>query len=424
MKKPIKYALVIIGSLVGVALISLVALVIYAKFFHNKQVDIARYYVDELNISENDYTEVFEEIYQTTLDNYSLYQSKGLNMDSLHNSIVKRIESGNMNNVEFGKLLKEFFSSLNVGHAFVYLRDYTADYSPEFIENRIFISKPNAYLVDNGFKDKDEIISINGLPVSEWISDNEKYTSASTRAARRLNTALKAFRSWSDTIAIYGIARNSDTITVELPLKKYDLLPKDTQMEESLVECRLLNDSTGYINIKSMMNPVTDDFEKAYQTVASLPNLVIDIRRNEGGNSRNGKDIAEFLITKPQPHCVSPETIMQPRENAYNGKLFLLIDTYTFSAAESFALDLKESGNVTLVGSSSAGDTGNNPQTFSTEIGNIYFRFPTRKPSKSPKGFPMEGEGIAPHYEVVQSVADFMNDRDTALDYTLGLIEK
>lgn len=38
-----------------------------------------------------------------------------------------------------------------------------------------------------------------------------------------------------------------------------------------------------------------------------------------------------------------------PQPNVYSGKLFLLTSNHTFSAAESFTIDLKESGYVTLV---------------------------------------------------------------------------
>ena len=84
---------------------------------------------------------------------------------------------------------------------------------------------------------------------------------------------------------------------------------------------------------------------------------------------------------------------------------------------------MKESGNVTLVGEATGGDTGNGPRTFRTKHG-TYLRIPTRQPDLSPKGFPMEGMGIPPHHQVSQTISDFMNDADTALKYTCRLITK
>lgn len=420
MKKPVKYALIALSGIFLFLLIGLGGLIVYARYFNSTQEETKSYYADELPIGKDDFRNEFEEIYRLTVDNYSLYRQKGLNMDSIRESFIERIDKPDMNAVRFGNILKEFFSSLKAGHAFVYLRDYTARYSPAFIEGRIFVDEPNEYLKANGFKDKDEIISVNGTAVSEWLDNHEKFTSASTDRARRLMTALNIFRDWNDTIPSYQVVRDADTLEIRLPLKKYELLPAMTENSGS-VEWRIINDSIGYVNIRSMADPVTDEFADAYQNVHELPHLIIDIRNNGGGNS--GREIAEYLISSPQPHCVTPSKLMEPRENAYKGCLYLLTDTYTFSAAESFALDIKESGRAALIGLPTAGDTGNSPKTFTTEKG-ICFRIPTREPSESPKGFPMEGTGISPDHEVSQSVADFMNGHDTVLDFTVGLIQR
>lgn len=422
MKKLVKITLVVLGSIMGLLLLGLGSLIVYAKFFSNQQENAIKYYADELSIGKDDFKSEFEEIYNITLDNYSLYQSKGLNMDSIRNSCIRRIENDDMDKIEFGRILKEFFGALNVGHSYVYLRDYTAGYTPKFIDDRIFVDHPNAYMQTHGFKNKDEIIAVNGTVVSEWLDRHEKFTHASTDDARRLYTALAVFRSWSDTTATYHVVRDADTLQIKLPLKKYDQLPQMAE-ENQRVKWTRMNDTVGYINILSMMDPVTDEFIKAYRNVCELPHLIVDVRSNEGGNSGNGMDIAEYLIKKPQPHCVSPSTVMEPRSDSYKGALYLLTGPFTYSAAESFTLDIKESGAATLIGSATAGDTGNGPKTFHTSKG-IYFTLPTRAPALSPKGFPMEGIGISPDYEVKQTVSDFMNNHDTVLDFTLDLIQK
>ena len=422
MKKPIKIALISLGCLVAIMFVGIGALVLYAKYFGEPQEETVSYYVEDLEVSKADFRSEFEEIYRQTLDNYSLYKSKGLDMDSLHEVYIRRVENPDVDKIAFGNILKEFFAALRAGHAFVYLRDHTAGYTPVFIEGRVFVSNPNEYMQSCGFNDKDEVVAVNGMSVPEWLDDNEKYTPASTDAARRLMTASGIFRSWADTVASYRVVRSADTLEINLPLKRYDQLPK-TATAYKAVEWKVLNDSVGYINIKSMMDPVTDEFVSAYGNVCGLPYLVVDVRDNEGGNSGNGRDIAEYLIKRPQQHCVSHSQMMEPRDNAYKGKLYLLTSTRTFSAAESFALDTKESGDAVLVGSPTAGDTGNSPRTFKTS-GGICFRLPTREPSVSPKGFAMEGQGIAPHYEVVQTVDDFVNGRDTVLDFTLELIQR
>ena len=72
---------------------------------------------------------------------------------------------------------------------------------------------------------------------------------------------------------------------------------------------------------------------------------------------------------------------MQPEADAYKGKIYLLTDTYTLSAAESFTLDMKESGNVTLIGEATGGDTGNGPVLSVPNSGPISVSLPASRTS-------------------------------------------
>lgn len=418
MKKSIRIVVKAALSLLIILILGFIGLIIYVKYFYNRDVKVVSYYADELCIAKEDFKAEFDEIHQITLDNYSLYSSKHLNMDSLYETYLQRLENEAKTSIDFGKILKEYFAALNAGHAFVYLNDYTANYAPSYMEGRVFIDNPNLYMRENGFKDKDEIVSVNKIPVTEWIATNEKYTTASTEKARRLITSCKLFRSWSDTTATYQVIRNQDTVSLTLNLKKAAAFHQE---QSPTVEWAVLQDSIGYIRILSMMDPVVDEFNSAYQQVKNFSNLIVDVRDNGGGNSGNGKKICEYLVLESQSHCVSPDWKIIPRQDAYQGKLFLLTSPFTGSAAESFTLDLKESNNVIIIGEETGGDTGNRPRTFHTTNG-IYFRLPTKEPSFSPSGFPMEGKGIMPHYKVCQKVNDFMKNIDTVLESALQMI--
>ncbi len=171
-----------------------------------------------------------------------------------------------------------------------------------------------------------------------------------------------------------------------------------------------------------MRNGVVEVFDSLYPSVKNLPYLIVDIRRNGGGNSLNGEKLCEYLLKQEKTHCLYDKTL-KPRADAYHGKVFLLIDTRTFSAAESFAIDLWESGEVILIGCPTGGDTGSGPETFKSPAG-LSFRVATSEPRLSPKGFPLEGRGVPPHYKVAQTVKDFMSGIDTQLEFTLNLIQK
>lgn len=417
-KRMVTKILKVLLGFVGIVLLAFIGLIIYAKFFYSSEVSIESYYIEALPLENDSFKNDFDEIAEIVKDNYSLYESKHINIDSLCNFYAKRIK-GIATTKEYGELLQEFFASLNVGHSFIYFKKYRAGLEPVFINDSVFINKPGAPLTKAGLKDKDRIIAVNGEPIVEWMDRNEKYVPASTSHSRRLYTAASIFESLSDTVRNYTVCRGIDTVEVKLPLLTNDKSPSDATVE---TRSKILNDSIGYIAINTMVDGVIESFISEFNLVRNLPYLIVDVRNNEGGNSGNGRELCRYFIRSNQPHCIDNK-MMSPMNNAYKGKVILLISPKTFSAAESFVIDMKESGNVVLVGEPTGGDTGNRPRTFKTTHG-ICFRIPTASPAVSPKGFPLEGIGVAPDYLIPQTVSDYLNNEDTPLNFAIDYFKK
>ena len=420
MKKGIKYFLISVLSILCIIVLAILLsrtifkdeLIEYAiKLNQDKQKLIQSYYVSEIPVELKNFAEDFKSIHDIVSENCSLSKHKAYDMDSLYNFFANRIVNESMTKADYGLLLREYFAALNIGHAGVMLTLHSAEYYPTIVENRLFIDKPNDHFTNNGFSDKDEIIAINNTPIDRYIQSMAKYTSASTDAYKTHLTQCRIFTSFTDSLIHCDVRRNGDTLKLKLPLTSSILsnTPK--------AHYKILRDSIGYVCIESMMDNVLENFKQAYNQVCSLPYLIIDVRGNGGGNSNNGRLIAEYLLKEPQEHCVGGNITPQP--NAYSGKLFLLTSNHTFSAAESFTIDLKESGYATLVGTKTAGDTGCAPKDFTSKYG-IWFRIPTREPHYSPKGYPMEGTSIEPHHKVEQTVEEFFDNKDTVIEYVLN----
>ena len=415
-----KYSIITVLSIIGLVGVTIIVLVttfkanlveyIIEQDNENRKL-IQSYFVSELPVESENFAEDFQSIHDIVSKHCSLCSYKDYNIDSLYRSFASRIEADMMTKTDYGLLLREYFAALNIGHAGVMLSLHSAEYYPTIVENRIFINNPNQHFINSGFCDKDEIVAINNIPINQYIDSFKKYSSASTDAYKTHITQCRIFASFTDSLICYDVRRNRDTLKLKLPLT--NSLISDTPQAHS----KMLRDSIGYICIESMMDNVVENFKQAYNQVCSLPYLIIDVRGNGGGYSNNGRLIAEYLLKEPQEHCVGGNITPQP--NVYSGKLFLLTSNHTFSAAESFTIDLKESGYVTLVGEKTAGDTGCAPKNFTSKYG-IWFRIPTRDPHFSPKGFPMEGISIEPHHEVKQTIEDFFDDKDTAIEYVLN----
>ena len=67
-------------------------LYVYANYFYNdKQIDVENFYIAELPLPPSQFEEDFKEIHQIVMENYSLYQAKHLNMESLYQACDARL---------------------------------------------------------------------------------------------------------------------------------------------------------------------------------------------------------------------------------------------------------------------------------------------------------------------------------------------
>lgn len=261
-----KRVLKIAGIVVLVLLLAFGGLVAYAYYTYKK--DNSRigvwYYVDELPLTPDQYTADFDEIHQIVVDNYSLYRQKGLDMDSLYRVFASRISTARKS-AEYVLLVQEYIAALRAGHATSFFSKYTTAAIPKVINDSLFISKPNEYLRAAGFCDKDRITAINGIPVRQWVAENEKYACGSTASDRHYRSARSIFRSYVDTLVSYTVQRGTDTLILSLPLRRNDCVSYE---EQPAVVAKVLDDSIGYLAINTMMPPVMDEFVTCYPVVS------------------------------------------------------------------------------------------------------------------------------------------------------------
>jgi carboxyl-terminal processing protease len=147
---------------------------------------------------------------------------------------------------------------------------------------------------------------------------------------------------------------------------------------------------TPLITIHSFDEPEFEDKAIAYiNEHREAPALVIDIRGNGGGNTpekltntlmntpyptwreasafRLGVDVAieQLHSSRPVRSDERPRftlswtsSLVQPEGNCYQGKIFILHDIGTKSAAEDFLMPFKATGRATLIGETTCGSSG------------------------------------------------------------------
>lgn len=381
-------------------------------------------YIKDIHAA-TDYTADFKTVSDHVNKKYTHLKDKhidGAVLQATYLALVKHAGT----NLEYGTVLLRYFAALKNSHANVIFKKYHIPCSAVLVENRVFLSYVgDSLFIKNGIREKDEILKIDGIPVLTYIQSEAAYTSASTDLHRTYLTVSNLFSNYIAESRTYTIRTfaGEKKVTVafnDLPTRQAS---KASGPAPANIEAKVLNDRVAYISIASMTGTVVEEFIKAFDTLSKKQVLIIDVRRNQGGNSANSEKIAEYLISEKQKACVSNRWL-KPTGNHFTGRLFLLISPYTVSAAESFVLDVSQSGNTLLAGMPTAGDTGNQPRFYSSSLGYSYW-FPSRKKAQiSPKGFPMEGKSIEPDYAVSETIADYFANKDTVLEYVLQLISK
>lgn len=408
-------------------LLSFLLLLFFLSVSHSGKAQDNNIYIKDIP-ANGDYTADFKKVSDNVNANYTHLKNKNIDGPLLQSEYLALVKDARTN-LEYGAILIRYFAALKNSHANAIFKKYYKNCSALLLENRVFMAYVgDSLFIKSGIREKDEVLQINNIPVLTYLQNQAKYTSASTDLHRTYLAASNLFSNYFEEDRTYTLktASGEKKITVhfdDTPIRQAQQPSRPSSQSGGKVERKILNDRVAYINLLSMTGNVVDEFVQAYDTLCKKPFLIIDLRRNQGGNSGYSEKIAEYLLSKKQKACVSSRWLT-PRENHFTGKLFVLTSPYTVSAAESFALDLLESGNATLIGMPTAGDTGNQPQFYNSEMGYSYW-FPSRSHAQvSPKGFAMEGESLQPQYAVHKTVADYLADNDTILEYALHLISK
>ena len=163
---------------------------------------------------------------------------------------------------------------------------------------------------------------------------------------------------------------------------------------------------------------------KCYTTHPIFINAIEQARKAEG-DSPEIEELVRCYLEKPAGTLTSlPQKEIIPTENSsrFSGKLYVLIGENTFSAGTGFAVLIKDYGIGTLVGE----ETADNP----TDYGSIMlFDLPntgitiqnSTQFSVRPAGYDDE-RGVIPDYKVQSNILDFLNGSDRVMEYTLWLI--
>lgn len=261
-------------------------------------------------------------------------------------------------------------------------------------------------------------------------------------------------------------------------------IPISQKLNKDDYSYRVLNANTALLTVNtfSLGGPKSEG-HKAYASfldsvftdlqTKSIQHLIVDIRENGGGNDPNDLLLFSYLTKRNFRENASAHTLFnevplkkyfveeeegeiadleeelkeehntlkdgkfyqnetfnplwQPKQNAFQGKIYLLIGPFVASASSLFASMVKSDSRAALIGEETLGSyyghTGHIPVTYRLPATKLLVTFSIVDLDQDVRQLPDQpyGRGVMPHHHVHQSLNDYLNNVDTVLEYAKQL---
>lgn len=414
--------------------------------------------------------------------NYNFVYLNNIDREKWENDYKTLIEEVQKteNDYDYYRLLQKICATLNDGHTNVFFPKSVDSliYNSWFGDYRLFLTniEGKAIVTRVNLSKKDEIpigtevVKVNGIDTKTYLEKEVMpYISTSTNYVLLDEAIWKMFQAPQGT---------SFDITFQLPngeIKELKLTHTETTEKEvypefddwKLFEFKWIDEDIAYISLNSFSNPkIITLFLEKLPELYNAEKLIIDIRKNAGGDTYVGREILQYLTndsllygskTQSRLHIPSfkawgkwteaKDTIgnewatqeyLSYRDNFYHDLPYeadtikikekrlvvptaILIGHGTASAAEDFLIYADNQAHMIKIGEPTIGSTGQ-PMMFELPGGGSA-RVCTKKDTY-PNGKEFVGYGILPDIEVKKSFEDYMENKDPVLEKAIQYLKE
>ena len=272
----------------------------------------------------------------------------------------------------------------------------------------------------------------------EWSLSARKTSSpqaALRTPLRKLNAAATLANTGEKRAGLTMEFERADGTRFVAPLKPRTLSTRPT------VTHRVLPSGLGYVRLTAFQESLHGALLQAITSLNDTPALILDLRGNGGGSAAMSESLigsffkTKTLIGRTETRTGQPITIafgaiklitlersVPGRDDAYAGKVAVLMDSDSASASEATAGGLQSTGRAIVVGETSCGCLlaylgyatlpGGGELAYS-EVG-----------FSSVKGERIEGRGVIPDIAVERTREDIRANRDRALEMAQAALLK
>jgi C-terminal peptidase prc len=393
---------------------------------------------------KDQYLLLFEEVVNRIETNYFEDVSKNNGFSSLTDQYRSKVKAC-INDKDFISTINSYLFSFNVSHiGFGKTNEIQKKVSPYLwyeyspgIDVRLIDGNVNVVHISESNHNKsditmgDEIIKINSVPVNEILNnfvlrppDNKRnHTFLKTEEILR-----HVYGTENENVNLTISNKNNEEKSIALVRNKrrngvtlFEGFPK-VFLE---VKSNIHSDSIGYIKFNAFQPPNPEKIIEHINSFKVLPNMIIDLRGNNGGSIEALNNIASELLKNNNAfyNLYSQNEIREYRfsvsQDAYKGNLIVLVDELSISAAEIFSDILQFTGSAKIVGSQTPGSV------LSGELINLDYNYSLLLPTQDwirSDGFRLEGNGVTPDYSVELNQKDLKANIDSQLEFAKSLL--
>lgn len=382
--------------------------------------------------------EVFEKAWKDINDHYYDRSFNGVDWNEVHTRYRPLID-GTKNDHEFYSVMSRMTGELHDAHTrfnspeqwrnIKKQQGVGSGISLDEIDGKVVITaiRADSDAAHSGISPGMIIRTVDGKPVAERIAEIESEKSASsTERATRLFTYSRLLAGPADT-------------KVKLVVERADGSQFETEVMRQIyssstsVATDTLPSGNAYIRFDGFQPSITREFRQALERFRNSPGLVVDLRRNGGGDlgvlmpiagyffdkktlfakdqTRTGKPLSEFVGVWRLPLELY---VGRSGDQIYSGPVVILVDAHSASSSEVFAAGMQDSQRARIVGSQTCGCVLGIAKPRVMKGGGVLEM--SEVLWFSPKGRKLEGTGILPDETVLPTLRNLQRRQDPALE--------
>ncbi|MCA0456491.1 MAG: PDZ domain-containing protein [Chloroflexi bacterium] len=422
---------------------------------------------EQADFSDLSYTEAFDGMIEMFRKNYAYTELKNIDWDAKKAEFMPRMEEAEQNEdfLAYQKVLRDFIWSIPDGHlsAPTDNEEFTTAISGglglairELDDERVIVNylTPGGPAEEAGIELKAEIISINGKPIDEAISETVPWSSPfSAEHVLRLQQLRYVIRFPLDTDVEIEYQNPGDSESTTVELKTVD--ERDSLAFSSFnvgatgfelpVEYEYLDSGYVYVAIDSFAdsdNLTIQLWERLISTLNAyqIPGLIIDMRHNGGGSGFLADQMAAYFFDEPlvvgnassydeslgefysDPELES-KFILPSEELRYHGAIAVLVGPSCSSACEFFSYNMTLEDRAAIVGQYPSGGLGGGQATYAMPDG-IQLQYSIGRNEDADGNIIIEGTGVVPTVKVPVDEETLFAEGDVVLEAAIAHLDE